>query len=75
MSLSDLDVAREARHERRIESAFDQAEAHALAGDFEHALEWLSEAEDLCGGLPDAYTELREGWISSLAPLAIVVRR
>jgi hypothetical protein len=75
MSLSDLDVAREARHERRIESAFDQAEAHALAGDFEHALEWLSEAEDLSGGLPDAYIDLREGWISSLAPLAIVVRR
>ncbi len=37
--------------------------------------ERLSEAEDLSGGLPDAYIELRERWISYLAPLAIVVRR
>ena len=75
MSLSELDVAREARHEARTELAFDQAEAHALAGDFEHALEWLSEAEDLSGGLPNFYIEQRERWIGSLAPLAIVVRR
>ena len=45
------------------------------AGQFEQALEWLSEAEDLAGGLPDAYRELRERWISYLAPLAVVVRR
>jgi hypothetical protein len=75
MSLSDLDVAREARYEARIDEAFDQAEAHALVGDIDHALEFLSEAEDLAGGLPDAYIELRERWISNLAPLAIVVRR
>lgn len=75
MSLSDADVAREARHEAQIEGAFDQAEAHALGGDVEHALEWLSEAENLCGGLPDAYIELRKRWIASLHPLAVVVRR
>jgi hypothetical protein len=75
MSLSDADIARETRHEARIEAAFDQAEAHALAGNVELALESLSEAEDLAGGLPDAYIELRESWIASLAPLAVVVRR
>ena len=75
MSLCDADVAREARHEARIEGAFDQAEAHALDGDLEHALEWLSEAENLCGGLPDAYIELRTRWIASLHPLAVVGRR
>jgi hypothetical protein len=67
MSLSDLDVAREARYEARIDEAFDQAEAHALVGDLEHAIEFLSAAEDLAGGLPDAYVELRERWIGSLA--------
>jgi hypothetical protein len=75
MSLSDADVAREAHHEARIEGAFDQADAHARAGSLEHALEWLSEAEDLCGGLPAAYVVLRKRWIASLAPLAVVVRR
>jgi hypothetical protein len=71
----DAHVAREASYEARTEAAFDQAEVHALAGNFEHALESLSEAEDLAGGLPDAYIELRERWIGYLAPLAIVVRR
>jgi hypothetical protein len=75
MSLLDADVAREARNERRIEAAFDQVESHALVGNLEHALEWLSEAEDLCGGLPDAFIELRKRWIASLHPLAVVVRR
>ena len=75
MSLWDTNVAREVRHEARIEAAFDQAEAHAGSGNLERALEWLSEAEDLCGGLPDAYIELRKRWIASLAPLAVVVRR
>jgi hypothetical protein len=75
MSLWDARIAREADHEARIEAAFDQADAHALAGTFERALEWLSEAEDLGGGLPAAYIELRKGWIASLAPLAVVVRR
>jgi hypothetical protein len=73
--LWDAQVAREARHEARIEAAFDQAEAHALAGNMEWALESLSEAEDLSGGLPDAYIEQRERWIGFLAPLAVVVRR
>lgn len=75
MSQWDAHVAREARHEARIEAAFDQAESDARAGNLEHALGWLSEAEDLAGGLPDAYVELRKRWIGSLAPLAVVVRR
>jgi hypothetical protein len=75
MLLWDAQVAREAAHEARIEAAFDQAEAHASAGHFERGLEWLSEAEDLAGGLPDAYLELRRQWLTSLAPLAVVVRR
>ena len=75
MLLWDARIAREASHEARIEAAFDDAEDQGLAGNFEHALESLSEAEDLSGGLPDEYIELRERWISYLAPLAIVVRR
>jgi hypothetical protein len=71
----DLNVAREARHEARIETAFDQVDAHARAGNLEDALGWLSQAEDLGGGLPDAYIDLRKRWIASLAPLAVVVRR
>ena len=75
MVLWDARVAREASYEARIEAAFDQVEANADAGHFEQALEWLSEAEDLAGGLPDAYSALRKQWISYLAPLAVVVRR
>ena len=71
----DARVAREASYEARIEAAFDQAEARAGAGHFKQALESLSEAEDLSGGLPDAYIQLRERWISRLAPLAVVARR
>jgi hypothetical protein len=73
MSEWDAHVAREARHEARTEAAFDQADAHARAGNLEHALEWLSEAEDLCGELPHAYIELRKRWTASLAPLRLVV--
>jgi hypothetical protein len=75
MGLLDAHVAHEVNHEARIEAAFDLAEAHARAGNLERALESLSEAEDLAGGLPDAYIELRERWIASLAPLAVVGRR
>jgi hypothetical protein len=75
MLLWDARVAREASYEARIEAAFDQAEADARAGDLEWALESLSEAENLGGGLPDVYLELRERWINQLAPLAVVVRR
>jgi hypothetical protein len=71
----DAKVAREGRHEARIETAFDQADAHARVGNLEDALGWLSQAEDLGGGLPDAYIALRKHWIASLAPLAVVVRR
>ena len=75
MSEWDAHVAREARHEARTEAAFDQADAHARAGNLGEALGWLSQAEDLAGGLPDEYIELRKRWIASLAPLAVVVRR
>jgi hypothetical protein len=75
MMLWDARVAHEAAYEARIETAFDRAEAHASAGNVERALESLSEAEDLGGGLPDAYLQLRAHWISLLAPLAVVVRR
>jgi hypothetical protein len=75
MLLWDARVAREAAHEARTEAAFDEAEEHAKAGNLESALEALSEAEDLAGGLPDEYIALREHWISLLAPLAVVVRR
>jgi hypothetical protein len=75
MSLWDERVACEATREARIEAAFDSAEAHAREGAFASALESLSEAEDLAGGLPDAYRELRKRWVGSLAPLAVVVRR
>ena len=75
MLLWDARVAHEAAHEARIEAAYDQAEAHAGAGNLERALEALSEAEDLSGGLPQAYVEQRERWISTLDPLAVVVRR
>jgi hypothetical protein len=75
MLLWDARVARETAYEACIEAAFDQAEAHASAGHLERALESLSEAEDLAGGLSDSYIELRERWIAYLAPLAVVVRR
>jgi hypothetical protein len=75
MWLWEAHVAHEASYEASIEAAFDQAEAHARAGNLERALEWLSEAEDLAGGLSDAYIELRKRWIASLPPLAVVVRR
>jgi hypothetical protein len=75
MSEWDAHVAREARHEARIEAAFDQAEADARTGNLKEALGWLSQAEDLAGGLPDEYVELRKRWIASLAPLAVVARR
>lgn len=75
MLLSDARIAREASYEARIEAAFDRAEAQALAGNFEQALQSLSEAEDLSGGLPDVYVQERERWISHLAPLAVVARR
>jgi hypothetical protein len=71
----DAQVARAARREALIEEAFDQADDHAGGGDFERALEWLSSAEDLAGGLCDEYTERRRMWVASLAPLAVVTRR
>jgi hypothetical protein len=75
MPISDVSIARQTRHEALIEAAFDQAEVHAREGNLERALEWLSEAENLAGGLPDVYVERRRLWIESLPPLAVVVRR
>jgi hypothetical protein len=74
MLLWDARVADEAAYEARIESAFDRADANASAGNLERALESLAVAEDLCGGLPDAYIRLRAHWISLLSPRAVVVR-
>jgi hypothetical protein len=71
----DARVAREVRYEALIEAAFDQAEAYASAGNLERALEALSEAEDLSGGLPETYLDRRRRWISALEPLAVVARR
>lgn len=71
----DTDVAREVRYEARIEVAFDEADAHARAGRLQLALEALSEAEDLAGGLPGYYIALRKRWKAALPPLAVVVRR
>jgi len=71
----DARVAREGRYELLIETAFDQAEEYARAGEIERALEALSEAEDLAGGLPAAYLDRRRRWISALDPLAVVARR
>jgi hypothetical protein len=75
MTISDASIGREARYEALIEAAFDRADAHAREGNLERALEWLSEAENLSGGLPDAYVERRRSWIRTLSPLAVVVRR
>jgi hypothetical protein len=75
MSISDARIGREARYEALIEAAFDRADAYAREGNLERALEWLSEAENLAGGLPDEYVERRRFWIGSLPPLAAVVRR
>jgi hypothetical protein len=73
--LWDTRVIREVAIEARTEAAFDEAEAHALTGNFERALESLSEAEDLAGGLSDEYVAERQRWIGFLAPLAVVARR
>jgi hypothetical protein len=75
MPVSDERIAREVRHEALIEAAFDRADAYARDGNLERALEWLSEAENLSGGLPDAYVDRRRTWITALSPLAVVVRR
>jgi len=75
MSLWDARVAREARYEALIETAFDRAESYARTGKIERALEALSEAEDLAGGLPAPYIDRRKRWISALDPLAVVARR
>jgi hypothetical protein len=75
MTISDARIDREARYETLIEAAFDRADAYAREGNLERALEWLSEAENLGGGLPDTYVERRRTWIRALSPLAAVVRR
>jgi hypothetical protein len=59
----DEHVAREARHQARIEAAFDRADACERLGDFNRGLEWLVRADRLGGGLPPAYRELRARWV------------
>jgi hypothetical protein len=58
----DEHVEREARHQARIELAFDQADACERLGDFKRGLQWLSRADRLAGGLPPAYHALRQRW-------------
>jgi hypothetical protein len=58
----DEHVAREARHQARIDALFDRADACERAGDFERGLEWLRRADQLSGGLPPAYLALRAQW-------------
>lgn len=63
----DEQVAREGRHQARIETAFDRAEGCERFGDFGQALGWLDTADRLSGGLPQAYLALRFRWARELA--------
>ena len=63
-------VARGEWYDALVDEAFDHAETYASGGNFERALEALSEAEDRVGGLPPLYIERRKRWISELEPLA-----
>lgn len=47
----DQRVAREVKHQARIEATYDRADACERLGDPEHALEWLARADALSGGL------------------------
>jgi hypothetical protein len=58
----DEHIAREARHQARIEAAFDQADAWERLDDRREALKWLRKADRLSGGLPPAYAALRASW-------------
>ena len=63
----EVGVAREARHEAMIEAAFDRVDECERHGEFALALEWLTRAEALGGGLPPAYDAKRAQYSRELA--------
>ncbi len=63
----DARVAREVRHQSRIEAAFDRVDACERLGDFRHALGWLDRADELSGGLSPAYRATRTQYAEKLA--------
>jgi hypothetical protein len=60
-------VAREARHQAMIEAAFDRVDECERHGVLARALEWLTRAEALGGGLPPAYGAKRAQYGRELA--------
>jgi hypothetical protein len=60
-------LSRDIEHRKRIEDAFDRAEAYQLMGDVELALAWLDTAGALSGGLPPEAHEQRARWARELA--------
>ena len=63
----EVRVAREARHQAMIEAAFDRVDECERHGEFARALEWLTRAEALGGGLPPAYDAKRARYSRELA--------
>jgi hypothetical protein len=62
----DEHLAREARHQARIEAAFDEVDACEQSGDGRQGLWSLRRAAQLSGGLPPAYLVLRARWAREL---------
>ena len=60
-------VTREVAKRKRIEDAFDRAEAYQLMGDVELALAWLDTAGALAGGLSPEAQAQRTRWARELA--------
>jgi len=60
-------LARQIRHQARIETAFDRVDACGRLGDLEGALDWLERAEELAGGLSPVYGAQRARWARQLA--------
>jgi hypothetical protein len=63
----DEDVAREVRHQARIEEAFDRFDEFERLGCTAQALDWLDAAEELAGGLPPLYRAKRARFARKLA--------
>jgi hypothetical protein len=60
-------LSRDVEKRKRIEDAFDRAEAYQLMGDVELAVAWLDTAGALSGGLPPEAHEQRARWARELA--------
>ena len=60
-------LSRDVERRKRIEDAFDRAEAYQLMGDVELALAWLDTAGALSGGLAPEAHEQRARWARELA--------